>query len=734
MIKTIYGFRPCLWALLVFLSPLFCYTGTAQPPVNYGTGSVLNNFVPFRAGDANVIITNNSARIIASTTIVGGEYNFANFTIDSGVVLTVTGTVPLAIKVAGTATINGILTADGGDGTIGTTVGGNGGAGGGGGGTAGGKGGGFAQSGTSGTNFGTSAGAGKNGTYCTAGSGGGGGGYSTQGATGGTAANNCSGGAGGLSYGNANLDSIMNATVFLGGSGGGGGGGSATNCGGGGGGGGGGAIQLSAPTLTFGAYGKVTASGGNGGSGFINATYGPGGGGGGSGGTINLQFQSSNYYSGVNAFVKGGTGGPKGTGGVYTGGPGGNGATGRLLIQGPALVATPSFLDLGSVSVGSASLPQSYVLSGTTLSGAPGTVKVYSPTDFLISNSSSGPWADSLDVPFAADSLPGYTIWVKFVPSSSGSKSGNIFHAGGGANTLAVVTGTTILYPLFEQQFDSLLTGFGSGCTTSGLYTSSNPTASQFTSLCSSGRTISVTGGKLSLGTSMQNGNSSFSRNVDFKGPPNSLMIRMDFNYPSSGAVAANTTLMTFYTGAGVTTDAGTAPSPVNSKFMLRNPTASNTAWYAYDSVTIGTTYTSGQTFTWVLNKSGAPLTYKSPDGTDEMVADTSWDLWVGASRQFNDIPMKNAAIDLKQFKLIWENHTNYGGTFDNMLMDPIPLPPNANTATFATPDSFRANWNRVTNCNLVQASGYLLDVSTDSLFSTFVPGYEKLDVGDADS
>ena len=53
------------------------------------------------------------------------------------------------------------------------------------------------------------------------------------------------------------------------------------------------------------------------------------------------------------------------------------------------------------------------------------------------------------------------------------------------------------------------------------------------------------------------------------------------------------------------------------------------------------------------------------------------------------------------------------------------PNPPGAQPATNVTSNSFTANWNSVSG-----ATGYRIDVSTSSTFSTFVSGFQNLDVG----
>ena len=56
-----------------------------------------------------------------------------------------------------------------------------------------------------------------------------------------------------------------------------------------------------------------------------------------------------------------------------------------------------------------------------------------------------------------------------------------------------------------------------------------------------------------------------------------------------------------------------------------------------------------------------------------------------------------------------------------------VPSAPTANAATNVTNSGFTANWSGVSG-----AGGYRVDVSTNSSFSTFVSGYQNLDVGNA--
>jgi len=251
-----------------------------------------------------------------NTTLVGATYNFTSFTINPGVTVTITGNNPLFIYCTGTATIDGTLTANGGNGSDGVTYtnGGIGGIG-----VAGGANGGSGSfaSGTGPIDGTDGAYTGGVNTKGSAWSGGGGAGYAQSGMSSGGS----SGGFGGPAYGIADL------STSLAGSGGGGGSGG-YDCGAGGGGAGGGFIFIHANNIIISATGMITANGGNGGS---DGTGNCGGGGAGSGGGIwigALSIQNDGIVSAI-----GGIGGASSVPGSPYYGVGGNGAVGRIRID-----------------------------------------------------------------------------------------------------------------------------------------------------------------------------------------------------------------------------------------------------------------------------------------------------------------------------------------------------------------------------------------------------------------
>jgi len=269
-------------------------------------------------------------------TLTGGEYEYTDFTIPSGVTLTATGSDPVEVYVLGDIDISGTLDLIGDNGAAAgwsdgsAAAGGSAGAGGGAGGN------GAILTTTSAVDGAGDAG-GTAGVDGMIGGGGGGGGHASAGQTGSDGQcvpSRCgstytvAGGAGGASVGSSTVASLQA------GSGGGGGGfARADNGDGGGGGGGGGAVFLYGDTIDV--SGTIDASGGDGGSESSGSDGAAGGGG--SAGTIWLEAWTSISVSGY-LYAQGGSGGTTVVGGTAAyGGAGGDGADGRIWLDAPSV-------------------------------------------------------------------------------------------------------------------------------------------------------------------------------------------------------------------------------------------------------------------------------------------------------------------------------------------------------------------------------------------------------------
>jgi len=132
-----------------------------------------------------------------------------------------------------------------------------------------------------------------------------------------------------------------------------------------------------------------------------------------------------------------------------------------------SLTVTGTLNNFGSVAIGSSSASQSYSLSGSNLTGAPGTITVTAPAEFEVSLDNSI-FSSSVTIPYSSATLAATTVYVRFTPQSAGIKTGNVTNSGGGVTTPVNVavsgTGTVPVTPVLSS---TTLTGFGNVCVNS---------------------------------------------------------------------------------------------------------------------------------------------------------------------------------------------------------------------------------------------------------------------------
>src|SRR5436190_2970708 len=262
-----------------------------------------------------------------------------------------------------------------------------------------------------------------------------------------------------------------------------------------------------------------------------------------------------------------------------------------------------------------------------------------------------------------------------------------------------------------------------SASTSTATYVSATPNNGQFDALgVTAGTAVSInTTGSNKLEFVRTGGSGGFSRITDFSPTPTSLIVRFDLTL--SGNSVSATTGATWWLGSGLaTTNSGPANANVHSRVGLNvAPTAGSFGLRDIGGGTNSAIYSGTQTITWVVNNSGATMTYRTPSGIEESVANDTWDLWVGTTKEFNDIAATTAAQTLTDFKFLW---TNGSATVDhdNFLVDPIPATPTSAAALPINQTNFQANWSTVAG-----VTGYSIDVSTSPTFASFLPGYNNL-------
>jgi len=115
-----------------------------------------------------------------------------------------------------------------------------------------------------------------------------------------------------------------------------------------------------------------------------------------------------------------------------------------------ALLVSASTLNFGTVPIGTPSPSQSFNLSGTNLSPAPGVVTITAPSaEFQVSNNNTT-WGSSTTIAYTTATLSGTPVYVRCIPSVAGALTGNITLSGGGVGlppTVALIAaGGTAFY------------------------------------------------------------------------------------------------------------------------------------------------------------------------------------------------------------------------------------------------------------------------------------------------
>lgn len=236
---------------------------------------------------------------------------------------------------------------------------------------------------------------------------------------------------------------------------------------------------------------------------------------------------------------------------------------------------------------------------------------------------------------------------------------------------LAFLTVTTLAShaQLFVQDF-------ASGGTTA-TYVNASPTNGQWNAITTTGANKAWGISSNTLTLTSTGANSAFaSRTTDFASTPTGVKYTFDFNLASSST--ASTNAFEFSIGSGFTTNNSTdTNASVYAKFGINTTTSTGFSVRDISGSTSGaTTFGTGSTtLTWVLNNTGSTFSYLAPDGSTESIANDTWDLWVGTSRQLNDRTVTTASQSMTDFKLGATGTHTTSASFDNFNITAIPEP-----------------------------------------------------------
>ncbi len=212
---------------------------------------------------------------------------------------------------------------------------------------------------------------------------------------------------------------------------------------------------------------------------------------------------------------------------------------------------------------------------------------------------------------------------------------------------------------------------------------------------------------------------------------------------PSSGSVVITTagsnfdTLLGVYTGSSVgalatiaSNDDEDLANGINTSRVTFNATAGTNYRIAvdgYDAATgsISLNWSlSAQTYT--ISLSASPAGGGSVSGAGTFSAGTSRTVTATANSGYafsNWTESGSVVSNLASYTFTLNSNRTLVANFT--VVSGAPSAPTATAATSITSSSFTANWN-----SSAGATGYRLDVSLNSSFSTFVSGYQNLDVG----
>jgi uncharacterized membrane protein len=287
----------------------------------------------------------------------------------------------------------------------------------------------------------------------------------------------------------------------------------------------------------------------------------------------------------------------------------------------PTLTAT-TLSDFGNVVVLTNSASQSFTLSGSNLTGAPGTITVTAPnTDFQVSSDNTT-WGSTASVSYTAATLASTLVYVRFTPQTVGLKTGSITINGGGISTAVTVsvsgTGVDVLNPSLSA---STVADFGN------VVVLTNSTSQSFTlsgsNLTGAPGTITVTAPNTDFQVSSDNTTWGSTASVNYTAATlASTLVYVRFTPQTVGLKTGSITI----NGGGISTAVTVSVSGTGVDVL--NPSLSASTITDFGNVVVLTNSTS-QSFTLSgTNLTGAPGTITvTASNTDFQVSsdNTTW-------------------------------------------------------------------------------------------------------------
>lgn len=219
---------------------------------------------------------------------------------------------------------------------------------------------------------------------------------------------------------------------------------------------------------------------------------------------------------------------------------------------------------------------------------------------------------------------------------------------------------------IFSQDFSS--------SSTVSDYVSATPNSGQWNAISTSGggTTVSISGGALQYSRTANAG--AFSRTTDFTPTPIALIYRFDLAI--SGNTVAQTTAATWQVGTGFgTANSAEANADTHSRFAVNLASTSGTfSLRDIGASTDSSSFSGTQSIMWIINNSGATLSYVGPDSSTYTVANDKWDLWAGSILALDERNATTASQSLTDLKFAF-TAGSATVSMDNFSITAIPEP-----------------------------------------------------------
>ena len=386
-----------------------------------------------------------------------------------------------------------------------------------------------------------------------------------------------------------------------------------------------------------------------------------------------------------------------------------------------ASLSATSLNGFGNVCLNNTAGPNSFTITGTNLTTDPvtvGAVTIGGVTDYTYSTTSGGTYSTSLSITHPAGSFS-QAIYVKFTPTVVQSYSGNIPVSGGGASSINVaVSGPGV------NTAPTVTSGTAGSITSSGATVSGTLTAG-----CAS---ITDYGIEYSTTSGFGNGTGTSVPSSNLSGGAFSSVL---------SSLSAGTT---YYFHAYITYSGGSLYGTEGS-FTTLNPCTAPTAPTALNLTSVTASGLSGSfnasspvaaSGYLVVRSTSSSLSANPSDGTSYTAGGSLGGGIVVQSSSATTFTQAGLTSNTTYYYYVFSyNNTSctggpvYSTSSLNANATTCYAAPVASAGDNITSSSFRANWAVSSG-----ATGYLLDVSTSSSFTSYVSGYNALAVSGTSS